>query len=43
VPYSFDWTLSPIALFMHSDGLPRKAEQLFAKALRAVYQETYSG
>ncbi|MCW5296669.1 LysR family transcriptional regulator [Herbaspirillum lusitanum] len=43
VPYSFDWTLSPIALFRRSDGVERKADQLFAEALRAVCRETYAG
>jgi len=28
---------------MRSDGVERKADQLFAEALRAVCQETYSG
>ena len=43
VPYSFDWTLSPIALFMRSDGMRRQADQLFVEALRAVCNETYPG
>ncbi|MYN26502.1 LysR substrate-binding domain-containing protein [Duganella levis] len=43
VPYSIDWTLSPIALFMRSDGLPRKAEQLFANALHASCQKICAG
>lgn len=43
VPYSFEWTLSPIALFMRADSQQRKAGQLFVDALRAVCQETYAG
>jgi DNA-binding transcriptional LysR family regulator len=42
VPYSFDWTLPPIAMFMRAQGLHRAADQLFAASLRQVCQETYA-
>lgn len=41
VPYSFDWTLPPIALYMRAQTQQREAEQLFAAALRQVCLETY--
>jgi len=41
VPYSFNWTLPPIALFSRTDGEPRVSEQLFTTALRQVCQEVY--
>lgn len=41
LPYSFEWTLSPIALFMRSDSLQRTAELRFADALRAVCKDLY--
>jgi DNA-binding transcriptional LysR family regulator len=41
VPYSFDWTLPPIAMFTRSEGLPRSADQLFADSLRQICRETY--
>ncbi|WP_183380670.1 MULTISPECIES: LysR substrate-binding domain-containing protein [unclassified Herbaspirillum] len=41
VPYSFHWTLPPIALFTRAEGGNRTAEQLFADALRRVCRETY--
>jgi DNA-binding transcriptional LysR family regulator len=42
VPYSFDWTLPPIAMFMRAQGLHRTADQLFAASLRQVCQEIYA-
>ncbi|MDM0074814.1 LysR family transcriptional regulator [Variovorax sp. J2P1-59] len=36
VPYSFDWTLPPIAMFTRAQGLQRAAEQLFAGSLREI-------
>ena len=42
VPYSFDWTLPPIAMFTRAQGLHRTADQLFAASLRQVCQETYA-
>lgn len=36
VPYSFDWTLPPIAMFTRSQGLQRAAEQMFAGSLREI-------
>jgi DNA-binding transcriptional LysR family regulator len=42
VPYSFDWTLPPIAMFTRAQGLHRPADQLFAASLRQVCQETYA-
>lgn len=41
VPYSFEWNLSPIALFMRAESVQRPAEQLFAAALRAVCRSIY--
>jgi DNA-binding transcriptional LysR family regulator len=43
VPYSFDWTLPPIAMFTRAQGLHRPADRLFAASLRQVCQETYGG
>jgi DNA-binding transcriptional LysR family regulator len=43
VPYSFDWTLPPIAIFTRTEGLRRPADQLFAASLREVCREAYSG
>jgi DNA-binding transcriptional LysR family regulator len=43
VPYSFDWTLPPIAMFTRTQGLHRPADQLFAALLRKVCQDTYGG
>jgi hypothetical protein len=37
VPYSFDWTLPPIALFTRAEGLRRNVDALFAAALREAY------
>jgi DNA-binding transcriptional LysR family regulator len=41
VPYSFEWTLPPIAIFMRAQALQRAADQLFAASLRQICQETY--
>jgi DNA-binding transcriptional LysR family regulator len=41
VPYSFDWTLPPIAMFMRAEGLHRAADQLFAATLRQICREMY--
>jgi DNA-binding transcriptional LysR family regulator len=41
VPFSFDWTLPPTALFMRADGPPPVANQLFAASLRQICQERY--
>jgi len=40
VPYSFEWTLPPIALFTRSEGRPREAGARFAQALRASLTAT---
>jgi DNA-binding transcriptional LysR family regulator len=42
VPYSFEWTLSPIALFTRLNEVQRMPAQLFAASLRQVCQEIYS-
>ncbi len=39
VPYSFDWTLPPIAMFRRSQGTPRAAESYFCTSLSAVCKE----
>jgi len=41
VPFSFDWTLPPIAMFTRAGGLQRPADRSFAAALRAVCREMY--
>jgi DNA-binding transcriptional LysR family regulator len=41
VPYSFEWTLPPIALFTRSDGSHSSARDLFIQALRQICKETY--
>lgn len=38
VPYSFDWTLSPVTMFTRLDGQQREVDILFAQALRKVSQ-----
>jgi DNA-binding transcriptional LysR family regulator len=43
VPYSFQWTLPPIAVFTRSQGRRSDAQTLFIDALRAVCVETYAG
>ena len=37
VPYSLDWTMPPISLFMRDEGPSRNVEALFSAALREVY------
>lgn len=39
VPYSFDWTLPPIAMFTRTDGLRRPAERMFADSLRQICRQ----
>jgi DNA-binding transcriptional LysR family regulator len=41
VPYSFEWTLSPIALFTRLNEPERMPSRLFAESLRQVCQEIY--
>lgn len=41
VPYSFEWTLSPIALFTRLNETERMSNRLFADSLRQVCQEIY--
>jgi len=41
VPYSFEWTLPPIAMFTRADGVYREADQLFAASLRQICREMY--
>ncbi|SHG74866.1 LysR substrate-binding domain-containing protein [Pollutimonas bauzanensis] len=36
VPYSFDWTLPPIALFARADARPRPIDSRFAATLRGL-------
>lgn len=38
VPYSFDWTLSPVTLFTRTGGLQRDVDTAFKTALRVVCQ-----
>lgn len=40
VPYSFDWTLSPVALFSRKDTSPRSIDTRFAAALRSLCADT---
>lgn len=40
VPYSFDWTLSPVALFSRTNASPRNVDTRFSAALRALCTET---
>jgi DNA-binding transcriptional LysR family regulator len=42
VPYSFEWTLPPIAMFTRSTGTRRLADRLLADSLREVCRETYA-
>lgn len=42
VPYSFEWTLPPIVMFMRTQQPRRLADRWFADALRQVCQETYA-
>jgi DNA-binding transcriptional LysR family regulator len=41
VPFSFEWTLPPIAMFTRAGQPHRQADRLFADALRQLCQETY--
>ncbi len=41
VPYSFEWTLPPIALFIRADVPLPPANRLFVESLRQVYEEAY--
>jgi DNA-binding transcriptional LysR family regulator len=41
VPYSFEWTLSPVALFTRSEDLRSEARNAFIDALRQISKETY--
>jgi DNA-binding transcriptional LysR family regulator len=41
VPYSFEWTLPPIALFTRSEGSHSAAQNLFVESLRQICKETY--
>jgi DNA-binding transcriptional LysR family regulator len=42
VPYSFEWTLSPIALFARMNEAQPMPSRLFADSLRKVCQEIYT-
>ncbi|MFX1675722.1 LysR family transcriptional regulator [Paraburkholderia sp. A2WS-5] len=42
VPYTFDWTLPPIALFTRA-GVQREADTVFGQALRELYLEGEAG
>jgi hypothetical protein len=42
VPYSFEWTLSPIALFTRLHEAQRMPSRLFSASLRQVCHEIYS-
>lgn len=41
VPYTFEWTLPPIALFTRSEGSHSAAQNLFVESLRQICKETY--
>jgi DNA-binding transcriptional LysR family regulator len=41
VPYSFYWTLPPIAMFTRATGSRRPADRLVADSLRQVCHEIY--
>ncbi|CAB3754878.1 LysR substrate-binding domain-containing protein [Paraburkholderia solisilvae] len=41
VPYSFEWTLPPVALFTRSEGPHSAAQNLFVESLRQICKETY--
>lgn len=43
VPYSFDWTLPPIAMFTRAEGLHRPVDKLFSDSLRQVCSEIHGG
>ncbi|MDQ7981663.1 LysR substrate-binding domain-containing protein [Paraburkholderia sp. SARCC-3016] len=42
VPYSFEWTLPPIALFTRSEGSHSAAQKLFVESLRQICADTYA-
>lgn len=42
VPYSFEWTLPPIALFTRSEGSHPAAQKLFVESLRQICTDTYA-
>ena len=39
VPYSFGWTLPPVAMFVRADRPGRPVDLLFAESLRQVCRE----
>jgi len=41
VPYSFDWTLPPVALFIRAEAALPEANRLFVESLRQVCEDTY--
>lgn len=41
VPYAFEWTLPPIALFTRPGAAPFAAQEAFATTLREICRETY--
>lgn len=41
VPFTFEWALSPIALFTRKEGRARDVDELFAQALREVCGQLY--
>jgi DNA-binding transcriptional LysR family regulator len=43
VPYSFQWTLPPIAVFTRLQGRRSDVQTLFIDGLRTVCRETYAG
>jgi DNA-binding transcriptional LysR family regulator len=42
VPYSFEWTLAPVALFSRAEGACSPEQSLFMESLRDVCAQTYS-
>jgi DNA-binding transcriptional LysR family regulator len=42
VPYTFAWTLPPIALFTRSEGSQPAAQHAFVESLRQICKETYA-
>jgi DNA-binding transcriptional LysR family regulator len=42
VPYSFEWTLPPIAMFTRSEGPHSAAQNLFVESLRQICAETHA-
>jgi len=41
VPFSFEWTLAPIALFTRADGEPRPVDRLFGDALARLCAQVH--